>query len=142
MNKKNRQTTPDIMSSLMIAGNPESSEALKHEKPKAVEQESNKVRAAQNVTHEGLHESNKGIKRESNKAVEVGAKEKTTFNLSLGTLEELEDAWILLRRKFKGVQRITKTLIVEEAIKVALRDLDSRSELSDLYKRLKEESAR
>ena len=49
-------------------------------------------------------------------------KEKTTFNLSQEVLIELEDAWIKLRRKLKGEQRITKTLIVEKAIKIILAD--------------------
>ena len=65
-------------------------------------------------------------------------KEKTTFNLSESVLIDLEDAWIKLRRKIgKGEQRITKTLIVEKAIKIVLADLESRSELSDIFIELK-----
>ncbi len=52
------------------------------------------------------------------------------------TLNALEDAWVLLRRKLKGTQRITKTLIVEKAIEIALDDLESKSELSELYHRI------
>lgn len=74
-------------------------------------------------------ESNKAIKQES-------GKEKATFNLSLSTLEVLEDAWIKLRRNVKGGQRITKTLIVEKAIEIALNELEACGEESELHKRL------
>ncbi len=71
-----------------------------------------------------------------NKAVRPDRKEKSTFNLTLDTLNNLEDAWVLLRRKLKGTQRITKTLIVEKAIEIALDDLESKSELSELCHRI------
>jgi hypothetical protein len=73
----------------------------------------------------------------NNKTIPNDSKEKTTFNLSLKTLEELENAWITLRRKLKGKQKITKTLIVEKAIELALADFESKSELSSLYIELK-----
>lgn len=76
-------------------------------------------------------------KRESNKAIINALKEKTTFNLSTEILQALEESWIHLRRKLKGEQRITKTLIVEKAIEIALADFESKSELSDLYIQLK-----
>lgn len=65
------------------------------------------------------------------------SKKKTIFNLSSKTLDALEDAWIKLRRKLKGEQRITKTLIVERAIEIALDDFESKNEMSNLYDRLK-----
>lgn len=65
-------------------------------------------------------------------------KEKTTFNLSLDILEQLDNAWIKLRNKLKGEHRITKTLIVERSIEMALDDLERKNEMSDLYTRLKE----
>jgi hypothetical protein len=64
-------------------------------------------------------------------------KEKTTFNLSQHTLMLLEDMWMKLRRKLKGEQRVTKTLIVEKAIEMAIDDFESKSELSELYRKLK-----
>ncbi len=81
-------------------------------------------------------QKNKTINPESNNTVRPDRKEKSTFNLSLDTLNNLEDAWVLLRRKLKGTQRVTKTLIVEKAIEIALDDLESKSELSELYHRI------
>ena len=46
-------------------------------------------------------------------------KEKATLNLSLCTLESLEDAWIKLKRQFKGDQPVTKTAIVEMALDIS-----------------------
>lgn len=107
---KNRKGTPDIMSNLMNGS----------------------VTTSMNE-----HENNKAIKRESNKAITNTPKEKMTFNLSIDTLQILEESWIHLRRKLKGKQRITKTLIVEKALEIMLADLESKNELSDLYIQLK-----
>lgn len=67
-----------------------------------------------------------------------GLKEKATFNLSLDILKALEKSWMQLRSKLKGEQRITKTLIVEKAIEIALADLEIKSEMSDLFLRLRD----
>ncbi len=65
-------------------------------------------------------------------------KEKTTFNLSCKTLDELDDAWMRLRKKLKDESyRITKTLIVEKALEIALADLESKNEQSELFLKLK-----
>lgn len=131
-----RQNTPDIFADLMGSTT------------RTIEPESNK--AAEPASHNTIQESvlivsestpsNKAIKQavkpESNKTIMDIGKEKTTFNLSKKTLDALEDAWIKLRRKLKGEQRITKTLIVERAIEIALDEFDAKSELSDLYIRL------
>ncbi|MGB8467513.1 MAG: hypothetical protein WCE21_00765 [Candidatus Babeliales bacterium] len=63
-------------------------------------------------------------------------KEKSTFNLTSATIDSLDDAWIQLRRLFKGKQRVTKTLIVEKAIEAILDDLKTQHEQSMLYKKL------
>lgn len=60
-----------------------------------------------------------------------------TFNLSLETLDILDDAWITLRRTLKGKQKITKRLLVEHAIKMVLKDLKDLNEKSELFKRLR-----
>lgn len=73
--------------------------------------------------------SNKAIKQENNK-------EKTTFNLSVSTLEKLEDTWIKLRKKIKDKSRITKTLIVERAIELAIKELEEHGESSSLFEDL------
>ena len=63
-------------------------------------------------------------------------KEKATFNLSVKSLEALEDAWIKLKRQLKGEQRITKTAIVDMALEIVLEDLNERDSKSALYTRL------
>jgi hypothetical protein len=74
-------------------------------------------------------ESNKTIKQENNK-------EKTTFNLSVSTLEKLEESWIKLRKQIKDKGRITKTLIVERAIELAIKELEEAGEASALFRDL------
>lgn len=136
---KNRKSTPDIMSNLML--NQSSLITTELQSMESVDIDSNKK-----VLHEeqriiSLKESHKEIEPASNKtvkkAIQLAVKEKTTFNLSQEILIELEDAWIKLRRKLKGEQRITKTLIVEKAIKIILADFESKSELSDIFQELK-----
>ena len=47
-------------------------------------------------------------------------KEKATFNLSSSLLKDLEDMWLELRKKEKS--KISKTEIVEEAIRNAIKE--------------------
>ena len=144
---KNRKGTPDIMDNLMNGGSVVA--ASEQENNKAIKQDESigvALEAQQSPEIEGNH---KAIKQEvatnkqagfkvSNKTTMDAAKEKATFNLSIDTLEALEESWIKLRRKLKGEQRITKTLIVEKAIEIALADLEAKSEMSDLFLRLRD----
>lgn len=134
-----RKNTPDIMANLMTGATV--SKETKEESVKAINIESNKE-LMQKANTGAASVGNIAIKHDSIKEVKqaltIQPKEKTTFNLSLDTLEELEDLWMRLRKKLKGEQRITKTLIVEKAIEMAINDFESKSELSELYKRLKE----
>lgn len=144
-----RKNTPDIMGNLMgtaVVGNEhKNNKAIKQESNTAVKKESNKMvqtsiampkKPENNKTI--IAAKNKDIQPVSNKEIIEPAKERSTFNLSLDTLSALDDAWMQLRRKFKGEQRITKTLIVELALKIALGDLESKNELSDLFMQLKD----
>ncbi len=133
--KNNRKSTPDILNNLM------GGMTIEQENTQAIQPVNNKT-IMQNVDELAIPANQKAIKPESMNAVKTvmpeARKEKTTFNLSESVLIELEDAWIKLRRKIgKSEQRITKTLIVEKAIKIALHDLESRSELSDIFVELK-----
>jgi hypothetical protein len=137
-----RQQTPDIMAGLMN-GNV----ALiddEHESNKTIKKYDNKKSEgeAEKSYREKL-ENNKTIKLSKNKAIcEDGGKEifemkeKATFNLSLSSLEALEDAWIQLKRQFKGEQRITKTAIVEMALEICISEFEAKKSESALYKRL------
>ena len=63
-------------------------------------------------------------------------KEKSTLNLSLCNLESLEDAWIKLKRQFKGDQPITKTAIVEMALDICVGKFKEKNDESLLYGKL------
>lgn len=136
---KNRKSTPDIMSNLML--NQSSLIATELASMENVTIDSNKTVLHEHQNIISLKENHKEVELASNKTVkkatQLAVKEKTTFNLSQEILIELEDAWIKLRRKLKGEQRITKTLIVEKAIKIILADFESKSELSDIFQELK-----
>ncbi len=134
---KSRKSTPDIMSNLMNSALPVAIE------PASVQilQPANNKTIMQNTDELSTFVDHKGAQPVSNKAVKTVmpsiTKEKTTFNLSQEIIQDLEDAWIKLRRKLKGEQRISKTLIVEKSIKIMLADFESRSELSDIFMELK-----
>lgn len=136
-----RQRTPDIMGNLMN-GNVAVMDS-EQENGKAIKQANSIDLEQVNGSLENEHESNKTIILPKNKAIKqdsdkeiIDMKEKATFNLSLSALESLEDAWIKLKRQFKGEQRITKTAIVEMALGIAVEDLKERGSESLLYKRL------
>jgi hypothetical protein len=127
-----RKATPDIlaeqtdiMGDLMGTTN----KATKDDNHIAIKQESG----------ETTLQNSKEIKRESNKAPAsepILSKEKTTFNLSVSTLNKLEDTWMSLRRKLKDKGRITKTLIVERAIELAIAELETKGNASALFQDL------
>lgn len=128
MNAKDKVRTPDILGSVMgSARKQDNHKAIKQEKPKAVKQASNK-KLLEAV-------SNSYCKPENNKTVEQD-KEKITFNLSSELVDRLEDSWLKLRRRFKGEQRITKTLLVEKALELALDDLEANNESSVIFKKI------
>lgn len=126
MNAKNKDRTPDILGSVM-------GETIKQESGTAIKYEYAK--------ESSTSASNNYCKPESNKTKNV-SKEKTTFNLSMETLEKLEDSWIKLRRQFRSEQRISKTFIVEYAIELVLKDYKQHNESSELFKYLKNKSPR
>lgn len=137
-----RKPTPDIMGNLMSGSAVIEAEQVSN---KAINTEINNARIMESVSPEEKPESNKAIIlpknkeiwQDSNKEIVEEMKEKATFNLSKSTLEALEDSWVKLRRQLKGGQRITKTLIVERAIEMALDELTTRGEESELMRRLK-----
>lgn len=136
-----RLATPDIMANLMP------STAIKQENSKAVELESNKA-IKQEVNKAVKKETQKAIKPVSNKAmpiqllidgteepmppVEEEVKEKATFNLPVKLLGELEDKCHEIR-KLCGSKQISKTLIVEEALRMAFADFDLKKHIGKFY---------
>jgi len=69
------------------------------------------------------------------KAVVDEAKEKATFNLSIALLTELEDICHEIRKLY-GSKRISKTLLVEEALKTAFSNFKEKKEKSSFFKSL------
>ena len=66
-----------------------------------------------------------------------GDKVKATYYISSEIVESLEEGWIQLRRLTPKDQRaqISKSLIVELALQVALEELESKGSESNLFKR-------
>ena len=62
-------------------------------------------------------------------------KEKATFNLSVKTLRALEDKQMEIRR-LSGSKQISKTLIVEKAIEMALAEFDLKKQIGKFYCKL------
>lgn len=155
---KVRKGTPDIMGNLMsgsiadnktvehennktikpdveIAVKPESNKASKVVDRKAIKQVSNKtIRPASNQA--AMQESMNDIQPENQQAIKDAPKEKVTFNLSLQTIERLDDAWIQLRKQFRDQQRVTKTFIVEQALEIILNDLSVKGDSSLILKKI------
>jgi len=65
----------------------------------------------------------------------MGTRERTTFMIDVDVKDDLESCWLRLRRIYKG-EGITKSAIVETAIKMALEDFKNKKESSKLCKRL------
>jgi hypothetical protein len=63
---------------------------------------------------------------------------KATFYLHPEVLECLEDAWYQLRKFAKGTERgkVSKSLIVEVALQLALQDLEGQGEASQLASKM------
>ena len=62
-------------------------------------------------------------------------KVKATFYLDAKTVEALEEGWIQLRKLADNRGRISKSLIVELALDMALKELEKRGSESSLYKK-------
>ncbi len=59
-------------------------------------------------------------------------KTKATFYLSQPTIDALEDAWFQLRKKATAKGDVSKSLIVETALKLAIEDLNEHGTSSQL----------
>jgi len=147
-----RQATPDVMGALMDGPSQQSSPQWKAEEGghkaiqpedyqpielplnKTVKPESNKA-IKQECNKTVLQALNNAVKQESNNELEEDSKEKATFNLSVKVLEELEEKWAEIRKLTRSKQ-ISKTLIVEEALKIAFEEYSIKKQGSELYSRL------
>src|SRR3546814_18970046 len=95
MMKNKNQRTPDIMSDLM-----QENRTIKKDNNITIEHVSNNMPSKQ--------ESNRVINTVINKTIN-DSREKTTLNLRMSILYNLDETWISLRRKkFKQNQKVTK----------------------------------
>lgn len=113
-----RTSTPDILGSIMSGG------FSNKESNKEIEQD--------------IHAAIKKAVPTTNSEDDV--KEKATFNLPVSILSELEDTCHELRKLCKSKQ-VTKTLIVEEALKLAFADFEAKKQASRLFAKLAKHKA-
>lgn len=126
---RDRPETPDIMNDLMCStGVSKSDQELKLETAfdnKTIQPPSNRSDLKQLLDASSLLPS----------FILKDPKEKTTFNLSEKILRGLEDCWIEARR-LTGDKQISKTLIVEKALEIALADFTDKRQMSVFYRKL------
>ena len=110
-----RKTTPNIMGEL-LGGNPEP--AAKQDKPP-------KQRASISVKqHTGIPVQQSGGNLKPIKA---------TYYFSPETIEAIDEAWMKLRRLAgAGRASVSKSLIVEKAIQMALKELEHKGDKSQI----------
>lgn len=124
-----RLETPDIMSSLM-------SEPSKQENNKKIKPESTlRKKAIKPSSHKAVLKQMLLDGTDEETAILEEPKEKATFNLPVKTLRDLEDKWMEIRR-LSGSKQISKTLIVEKAIEMALAEFDLKKQIGKFYCKL------
>lgn len=101
-----RRSTPDILGNIMSNG----------QEHKTIKQESKKETKQTPSTN----------------TQETGSKEKATFNLPVSLLSELEDKCHEMRKLCKSKQ-VSKTLIVEEALRMAFAEFETKNQLSKFF---------
>lgn len=112
-----RFTTPDILGSIMTGT--ASNKTLLQEIQQEIKQESNKA-------------TTKTTPRQQS---EEELKEKATFNLPCAILSELEDKCHEMRKLCKSKQ-VSKTLIVEEALRIVFQEFESKKHTSRIFQRI------
>lgn len=135
-----RRETPDILGSL-LGGDPEPRETTPSrpaEKPEG-----------HNAGIPVSHKAKKPVKKTTplpppapvKEEEAPGDKAKATYYLSTEILESIEEAWIQLRRMAPKDERgqISKSLIVELAVQIALDELKSKGEKSLLARKIRKE---
>jgi len=127
-----RKKTPDILGSLL-------GDTIKPE------YHNTGIPEYHNDSEPELQPTSKPVRKRTSKPVsqkkalaeEPAEKVKATFYLDSKAVESLEDGWMELRKLAdkKGRGRISKSLIVELALDMALEELEKRGSESSLYKK-------
>ncbi len=126
-----RKSTPDVLGKVMGSVNPESNKGIKQDIKDGINKANKKAIGHNGNTYakNGNNTSGKKVRNKitiqewNNALQQEGPKEKATFNLTVEALDLLEDTWISLRKE-KREAKITKSLIVEKAIRRMISDYD------------------
>lgn len=122
-----REATPDILGAV-ISGGIEREEGQKNSMP-SHHKDSMPVNQ-----HTSTPASPKTVNPGGQKSESLPGeqRDKATFYLSSNTLMELEEKWVKIRR-ISGSKKVSKSLIVEEALRMAFNDFDRKKESGELY---------
>jgi hypothetical protein len=140
-----RKQTPDILGSL-LDGKKEDKDTIKpeyHKASKPEEQPTSKPVSHKNSKTEVKSTSKpvKQLREAPGKPGEPsGEKLKATYYLAVEAVDALEEGWYQLRRMASTEDRagISKSLIVETALQIALEELEKSGQKSRIAKRLLE----
>ena len=66
-----------------------------------------------------------------------GQKSKATYYLDKDLLDQLDEGWIELRKMAKNKRQVSKSWIVEQALKLTLEELKSKGSKSKIAKSIK-----
>ena len=133
---RDRKKTPDILGSLLgDTSKPEYHNAgipVHHNDSKPVLQPTSKT-VSQSTSKPARQKKAQAQAQAPDTA--PAEKVKATFYLDAKTVEALEDGWIQLRKLADNRGRISKSLIVELALDMALEELEKRGSESSLCKK-------
>jgi hypothetical protein len=136
---KDRKMTPDILGSLL--GDTKTEDTIKTEYHKAGIPEYHKdSKPVDQPTIKTVRKpTSKPVSQKAGKSVSApGEKVKATYYIDAQAVEDLEAGWIQIRKmadkKVRG--QISKSLIVELAIQMALEELKSKGSSSQIARRI------
>jgi len=81
------------------------------------------------------HNTSKTVKHHNGKAGSDD-KIKGTFYLTAAVMEQLDDAWLSLRKQAQQRSQVSKSAIVEAALQIALDDIQKRGSESQVADKL------
>ncbi len=81
------------------------------------------------------HNTSKTAKQHNGKMASAD-KVKGTFYLSAAVMEQLDDAWLSLRKQAQQRSQVSKSAIVEAALQIALDDIQKRGAESQVADKL------
>lgn len=128
----NHKQTPDVLGTLLggaeaqAPSEPDTSTPVHQQVDKSTSRQASKS-TRQQAGKATKPQVSKETSQEARKAISQPEKPKATFYLSQETLASLEEAWIKLRKMARTEDRgaVSKSAIVEEAILLALEDLET-----------------